>query len=158
MPSSQYIFMYLFVLLFKMIFHTPQLVSERWSSPMEAWRSTQPLWRIQETSPALLPMLRANPRGGWSLSWPQCPTWQTAPAGAATRPLNPPPLTFWPPPRSRCRATRQEVRTGGCRWWSWPETPPSLGGAVRPLYPEFGCSRSSTTAQGTTHWCTGWFV
>lgn len=125
---------------------------------MGAWRSMWPLWKIQETSPALLPMPPASPREGWSSSWLWHPTWQTAPAEAGTRPLSPPPPTSWPPRRWRCPTTRQGEPTGGCRWWSWRETLPSLGGAARPPLLESGCSRSSTTAQGMTRWCTGWSV
>lgn len=118
---------------FKRFFTPSQLVSERWFSLTEAWRSMQPPWRIQETSPVLLPTLQENPQEGWSLLWLRCLIWQTVRAEAGTRPLNPPPLTSWPPLRSRCQTMRPEEWTGGCRWWSWPETLPSLGGAVRPL-------------------------
>lgn len=118
---------------FKRFFNLSQLVSERWFSLTEAWRSMQPPWRIQETSPVSLPTLQENPREEWSSLWPRCPIWQTARAEAGTHPLNPPPLTSWPPLRSRYQITRPEERSGGCRWWSWPETLPSLGGAVRPL-------------------------
>jgi len=122
---------------------------------MEAWRSMSRPWKIPETSLASPPTQQVNPREGWSWLSQQCLIWQTAQVAAEIRHLSPLPLTSWPPPRLPCLTTRQEGQTGGSHWWSWQETLPSLGGAVKLPHLESGCSRSSTTALVMTHWFTG---